>query len=107
MKKVLFLGMLVMGLLTTAQAQQTTKSKEKVKTTFVISDLDCQSCVNKIEKNIAFEKGVTALKCDLKSKQVEVTYRADRTSDAKLKEAFKKIGMEAVAQEKKESTEKK
>lgn len=98
MKKVLFLCMLVMGLLTTAQAQETKKTKEKVKVTFDISEMDCQSCVNKIEKNIAFEKGVTDLKCDLKSKTAVVTYRADRTSEAKLQEAFKKIGMEATPQ---------
>ncbi|MGL5937311.1 MAG: heavy-metal-associated domain-containing protein [Phocaeicola sp.] len=98
MKRVLFFCMLVMGLLSNAQAQKKTTSKEKV--TFEITDLDCQSCINKIEKNIPFEKGVSDLKCDLKGKKVEVTYRTDRTSVTKLQEAFKKIGMEAVPQEK-------
>ena len=100
MKKVLFLCMLVMGLLTTAQAQDSKKAKEKVKVTFSIPTLECQNCVNKVEKNIAFEKGVTDLKCDIKTKTVEVTYRADKTSEAKLQEAFKKIGMATAPQNK-------
>ncbi len=33
-------------------------------------DLHCQGCVTKIEKNIAFEKGVKDLICDLNKKQV-------------------------------------
>ncbi|MGL4519232.1 MAG: cation transporter [Phocaeicola sp.] len=96
MKRVLFLCMVVMGLLTTTQAQEAKKTKEKVQVTFDISEMDCQSCVNKIEKNIAFEKGVTDLRCDLKAKTAQVTYRADRTSEAKLQAAFKKIGMDAT-----------
>ena len=60
-------------------AQEAKKKKDSV--TFFIEAMDCDHCIKKIEKNIAFEKGVTDLKCDLSTR---------------LAAAFKKIGMEAV-----------
>jgi Cu2+-exporting ATPase len=63
--------------------------------TFNVKGLDCENCVKKVEKNIAFERGVTDLKCELPSKTVQVTYRKDRTDEKKLVAAFKKLGFEA------------
>ena len=60
-------------------AQDAKKKKDSV--TFFIEAMDCDHCIKKIEKNIAFEKGVTDLKCDLSTRTAA---------------AFKKIGMEAV-----------
>ena len=75
------------------EAKKNTKEKETV--TFYVKDMDCANCVKKVEKNIAFEKGVTDLKCDLPTKTVVVTYKAAQTTEKKLKDAFKKIGFEA------------
>lgn len=77
-----------------AFAQDAKKKKETV--TFFVEGMDCQNCVKKIEKNIAFEKGVTDLKCDLTTRTAIVTYKDDKTSKTKLAAAFKKIGMEAT-----------
>ncbi|MEG0948237.1 MAG: heavy-metal-associated domain-containing protein [Bacteroidales bacterium] len=71
------------------------QKKGQKKTTFHV-EMDCQSCVNTIEKNIPWEKGVTDLKCDLKTQTVEVTYKTSKTNDSILIDAFKKIGKEAV-----------
>ncbi|MDD4427417.1 MAG: heavy metal-associated domain-containing protein [Paludibacter sp.] len=57
--------------------------------------MDCHSCQQKIEKNIAFEKGVKALDVSLQKQTVQVTYDTRRTTVEKLQEAFKKIGYEA------------
>lgn len=81
----------------TAYAQDAKKKKETA--TFFIEGLDCPNCVKKIEKNIAFEKGVTDLKCDLKTRTTVVTYKGDKTSKTKLTAAFKKIGLEATVVE--------
>ena len=78
----------------TAYAQGAKKKKESG--TFFVEGMYCANCVKKIEKNIAFEKGVTDLKCDLNTRTAVVTYRADKTSKTKLASAFKKIGMEAT-----------
>ena len=66
------------------------------KQTVVLScDLHCQGCCDKIMKNIAFEKGVKDLVCDLKTKTVTVTYDADKTNVPTLLKAFEKIGKPA------------
>ena len=58
-------------------------------------DLHCQGCCDKITKNIAFEKGVKDIVCDLKTKTVTVTYDADKTDIPTLLQAFEKIGKPA------------
>ena len=58
-------------------------------------DLHCQGCCDKIMKNIAFEKGVKDLVCDVESKTVTVTYDADKTDVSTLLKAFEKIGKPA------------
>jgi periplasmic mercuric ion binding protein len=57
--------------------------------------IDCHSCVKKIQDNIAYEKGVKDLNVSLEKKEVEVTFRTDRTSTEMLIKAFKKLGYEA------------
>lgn len=81
-----------------AYAQDVKKDvKNKKETvTFFVKGMDCQNCVKKIEKNIAFEKGVTDLKCDLTTQTAQVSYKVDKTSKTKLASAFEKIGMEAT-----------
>ena len=58
-------------------------------------DLHCQGCCDKIMKNIAFEKGVKDLVCDLNTKTVTVTYDANKTNVPTLLNAFEKIGKPA------------
>jgi Cu2+-exporting ATPase len=71
--------------------------KKSSKQTVLFSvPMHCKSCQNKIEKNIAFEKGVTDLKTDLSSNTVSVTFRSDKNTVEGLIAAFKKIGFEAT-----------
>ena len=70
------------------------------KQTVVLScNIHCQGCCDKIMKNIAFEKGVKDLQCDLKGKTVTVTYDADKTDIPTLLKAFEKIGKPAAVKE--------
>ena len=59
-------------------------------------DLHCQGCVTKIEKNIAFEKGVKDLQCDLKEHTVKVVFLSDKTDIKTLQTAFAKLGKTAI-----------
>ena len=61
-------------------------------------DLHCQGCCDKIMKNIAFEKGVKDIVCDLQTKTVTVTYDANKTDIPTLLKAFEKIGKPAKVQ---------
>lgn len=58
--------------------------------------MDCQSCKNKIEKNIAFEKGVKDLDVNLEKQIVSVTYDTKKTDVEKLQSAFGKLGYKAT-----------
>ena len=58
--------------------------------------MSCRTCQNRIEKNIAFEKGVTGLKVDLPSNTVSVTFKSDKNTIEGLIVAFKKIGFNAT-----------
>jgi len=91
MKRILIGMMCTMFVVSMASAQEATKKTNVVKTKFLVESMECENCVKKIEKNIAFEKGVTDLKCDLQTHTVEVTWRSDKTTEAKLLAAFKKI----------------
>ncbi len=67
------------------------------KQTVVLScDLHCQGCCDKIMKNIAYEKGVKDIVCDLKTKTVTVTFDAQKTDVEALLKAFEKIGKPAT-----------
>lgn len=65
------------------------KSEKKV----VVFDVDlhCQGCVDKVMKNIAYEKGVKDIQCSLKDKTVTVTFDPAKTDVQKLQDAFAKI----------------
>lgn len=67
---------------------------DKQQVTFYV-DLHCQGCIDKIYKNIAYEKGVRDLQCDLKTKTVVVTYDANKTDIPTLQKAFEAIGKPA------------
>ena len=86
MKRIIILLIALMPLMAFAV------NKQKV---VLLCDLHCQGCCDKIMKNIAFEKGVKDLVCDVESKTVTVTYDADKTDISTLLKAFEKIGKPA------------
>lgn len=69
-------------------------------------DLHCQGCCDKIMKNIAFEKGVKDIECNLEEKTVTVTYDANKTNVPTLLKAFDKIGKPAKVKEPKQDNKK-
>lgn len=79
-------------------AQKANSNRETV--VFCVNDMDCQSCKIKIEKNIAFEKGVKALDVNLENRTVAVTYDTRKNNPESLKDAFQKIGYEATTSSK-------
>jgi len=94
MKRILLIMLCMVVAFPVAFAQNAKKNPTET-VTFLVKDMDCANCVKKVEKNIAYVRGVTDLKCDLPTKTVNVTYRTDRTDEKKLVAAFKKIGFAA------------
>lgn len=98
MKRLVVALICIMCACSIAFAQDKPKKKKET-VTFYVEAMDCQNCVKKIEKNIAFEKGVSDLRCNLSGKTAKVTYNTTKTTPEQLAVAFKKIGMEAVVAE--------
>lgn len=69
----------------------TSKRSNSRQTVVLSCDLHCQGCCDKIMKNIAFEKGVKDLVCDLDTKTVTLTYDTTKTDLPTLLKAFEKI----------------
>lgn len=74
-------------------------AKSEKKVVVLSCDLHCQGCCDKVMNNIAWEKGVKDIQCDLKTKTVTVTYDAEKTNIPTLLRAFEKIGKPAQVKE--------
>ena len=68
------------------------KKKAEIKEVTFSVHLHCENCVNKVQENIAFEKGVKDLKVSLEEQTVFVKYDAAKTSEQTLKTAIEKLG---------------
>lgn len=77
-------------------AQTDGKKDSKTATVVIAAEIDCNHCKQKIEKNIAFEKGVKDLSVSLPDKTVTITYRTDKTSAEALCAAINKLGYKSV-----------
>jgi copper chaperone CopZ len=58
-------------------------------------DIHCQGCITKIEKNIAFERGVKDMECSLEDRTVTIVFDPSKTSVEQLQAAFAKINKTA------------
>ena len=94
MKTILKSVFLVFALVLISQPEAIAKKKE-VKEITIQSDFTCGGCKAKIEHNIKFEKGVTAISADLKTMTITISYRTDKTNPEKLREAISKLGYKA------------
>ncbi|MCL2073594.1 MAG: cation transporter [Marinilabiliaceae bacterium] len=74
------------------QAKQPKQAKTEI-VVFSVS-LDCQNCVNKVTKEISFEKGVKDLYVSLEDGIVAVKFQPTKTDKEKLKEALIKLEYE-------------
>lgn len=87
MKKLLVLMVMILAIV----SGYADNKDKNVKEVIYKVEMDCQSCVNKITKNIPFEKGVKDLNVDLEGQTVTVKYRDDKTTKENLVKAFEKL----------------
>ena len=68
-----------------------------IKTVVVTTEpqMHCDNCVNKIQGNLRFEKGVKQIQCDIPTQRVTITYDADKTKPETLIKSFEKFGYKA------------
>ena len=92
-KYVLTTILMVFALSINLQAQ-TKKDQSKKNVMFNVS-MHCESCQRKIEKNIAYEKGVKDMAVKLEDKTVTIKFDTLKTNESKLIKAFNDLGYEA------------
>ena len=68
------------------------KAKKEVKEVVFSVHLHCNSCVKKVQENIAFEKGVKDLKVSLADQTVAIKFDPSKTSEQTLKSAIESLG---------------
>lgn len=97
MKKYLAVAFLAM-LSTSAFAQ--TKADTLVVTT--TPNMHCEGCENKIKNNIRFVKGTKKIETSVPKQTVTIVYDGRKSTYKDFEAAFRKIGYEIEATEKKE-----
>lgn len=98
MKLIKSLALVAMVALMPTVTLSAKEKKEKKQCTITVSvnpKMNCNNCVNKIESNIRFEKGVKKVKADLPTETVTITYDPAKTDSAALISSFAKIGYTA------------
>ena len=78
---------------TSVSSQVFKKAKAEIKEVVFHAHLHCNSCVKKVQENIAFEKGVKGLEVSLEKQTVAVKYDAAKTSVETLKVAIQKLNV--------------
>ena len=86
-------GMLSFGLIT--KAAGTTNRDDKDKIVKIKTSAICEMCKERIERNLAFEKGVKEANLDVATKVVTVIYNPKKTDVTKLKANISKTGYDA------------
>ena len=86
---------------------QKKEKKSDIKTVTYSCNLHCHSCQEKVEHNIAFEKGVKAITADVESQTVTVTYKTKKNTKEGIQKAIKDLGYKVEVIEPKKTTEKK
>lgn len=79
---------------TTAPASVQAATKGTATAQFKTSAV-CEMCKARIEKSLAYEKGVQSAVLDVPTQVVTVTYKTDKTTPAALRTAVQKTGYDA------------
>ena len=71
------------------------EKESKVDTVSIKTSAICNDCKERLEHDMAFEKGVKSVELDLDTKVLTITYKENKTTEEKLKTAVTKIGYDA------------
>ncbi|RYC70571.1 heavy-metal-associated domain-containing protein [Spirosoma sordidisoli] len=91
----LFLTALTTLVLASASFAGTSVRDDKEKEVKIKTSAICGMCKARIERNLAFEKGVKDASLDVKSKVVTIRYNPGKTDVARLKANISKSGYDA------------
>lgn len=90
--KILSLLIILAGLNFTACSQ---KTGSKYLTIVIKTSTKCEMCKERIEKALAYEKGIKSAVVDFKAKTVTVTYNPSKITPDAIRKAITKTGYDA------------
>lgn len=71
------------------------ETEKKVDTVEIKTSAVCNMCKDRLEHDMAFEKGVKSVELDIDTKVLTITYKTNKTNKEELKMAVTKIGYDA------------
>jgi copper chaperone CopZ len=87
-------ALMLAGASTEVKAQKGTE-----KTVVIEASMTCDNCKKKIERDIAFEKGVKSVEANVETKKVTIRFDSSKNSEEKLVKAVEKLGYTAKIHE--------
>ena len=70
-------------------------AQKKIETVKIQTSAVCDMCKERIEKQLAFAKGVTAAELDVESAVVTVSYKANKTDADAIRKSINEVGYDA------------
>ena len=71
------------------------QKESKTDTIQIQTSAVCKMCKERLEHDMAFEKGVKSVELDMETKELIIVYRKDKTTEENLKIAITEIGYDA------------
>lgn len=102
--KLILLAVTMVFTITGMQAQEKkSKKKNNIVTIEIMTSAVCGMCKDRLERDIAFEKGVKFVELDKETKILTIKYKEGKNTKENLKIAVTKVGYDAddlIAEEK-------
>lgn len=95
MKKIVNTVIILVFVLGSASMLQAQDAEPKEKEIKIQTTAICGMCKERIESNMAFEKGVKSVELDDETKIVTITYKTAKTNPEKLRKAISDLGYDA------------
>ena len=87
--------LIIITLITTTSNDVMAQKAKKTETIVIKTSTQCGMCKSRVEKAIAYEKGVVSSNLDVDKQLFTVTYKPSKTSPEKIREAISKVGYDA------------
>ena len=70
-------------------------SAQKEAVVDIQTSAQCEMCKDRLESNLAFEKGITKVALNMETKKISITYKTSKTDVETIKSSIAKLGYDA------------
>lgn len=91
----ILITLIIIGFIAVSTQSVTAQKAKKTATITIKTSAQCEMCKERIEKAMAYEKGVVSTNLDIETQVLTVKYKVAKTTPEKIKIAITKIGYDA------------